>query len=225
MYICTVSYWQLCMLTPSRNVTSTSATTYSTFHCWARAPLHSPQMGMSDPHKSTRLFLPLLSFAIHIIGAVGDPLPWASDPVLLTIANRIISQQIISPYNAKGVDAEVNSYMSLLSGPTWNLSFSDVDYGNENRAFWSAMNHTVRLRTMTAALASPSSSFFGRYSLAFAAPSAFLFLSSSYVGLNVPCPPPAFLALRLSWNLQLIRFFLPLSPPLRPPPPFFPVKS
>lgn len=91
--------------------------------------------------------------------AVAAPRPWANDTLLTLLADRLLSYQIVaSPQDVSGVEALVAVALATLDRS--NFTFHDVDYAGENPAFWSAINHTARVRAMGSAVASPASRYF-----------------------------------------------------------------
>ena len=101
----------------------------------------------------------LVSLATLCLAA---PKPWANDTTLCTIAERIAGQQVVPLAGIAALDASVTAFLSLVVGPPWNRSFSDIDYATNTAAFWPAMNHTVRTRAIITAVVSPGSQYFGQ---------------------------------------------------------------
>jgi hypothetical protein len=93
-----------------------------------------------------------------IAWAAGAPAPWVNDPVLNLLATRWTAQQVVSNVAIASLDASTAQALALLNSSS--CVFSDIDYGNHDSAFWPAMNHTVRARTMAAAFISPASAYF-----------------------------------------------------------------
>jgi hypothetical protein len=93
------------------------------------------------------------------------PAPWINDTVLVTLATRLAQQQVVPLSSIPALDASVSYALSVAVGPPWNRTFSDIDYGYNNAAFWPSINHTVRTRALVTACVSPGSAYFNSSSI------------------------------------------------------------
>lgn len=100
--------------------------------------------------------------------------PWANDTVLATVADRWRAQCLVVGAAALAdLDASVSAALALLQGPAYNRTFSDIDYADRDAGFWPTSNHTVRVRALVTAWASPGSQYYNTTTALSAALQAF----------------------------------------------------
>jgi hypothetical protein len=104
------------------------------------------------------MWIGVVAFSCVVALAAGAPAPWADDPVLNLLSLRWLGQQVVPSPAVVSLDASTALALSLLNSSS--CVFTDIDYGDHDSAFWPAMNHTVRARTIATAFASPASAFY-----------------------------------------------------------------
>lgn len=100
----------------------------------------------------------IVAFSYVAAWAAGVPAPWVDDPVLNLLASRWRGQQVVPDLAIASLDASTAQALSLLNSSS--CVFTDIIYDDHDSAFWPAMNHTVRARTIATAFISPASAFF-----------------------------------------------------------------
>ena len=101
----------------------------------------------------------MLKISLLAALAAAAPEPWTKDPVLSVLADRLLSQQLVSSRaDVSQVDDLVAFSLTMFNGG--NCTYSDIDYAGNNPAFWPAANHTVRSRAMATGYISKASKYY-----------------------------------------------------------------